>query len=68
MKVKVISRKGENLVFTAEDITPAMANALRRIMISEIPTLAIEWVDFHENTSVLFDEIIAHRLAGAKMR
>ena len=62
MKVKVLSRKGENLVFTVEGITPAMANALRRIMISEIPTLAIEWVDFHENTSPLFDEIIAHRL------
>lgn len=62
MKVKVLSRKGDTLVFTVEGITPAMANALRRIMVSGVPTLAIEWVEFHENTSPLFDEVIAHRL------
>jgi DNA-directed RNA polymerase subunit D len=68
MKVKVISRKGDSLVFTVEGITPAMANALRRIMISEIPTLAIDWVDFHDNTSSLFDEVIAHRLGLIPLR
>jgi len=62
MKVKILKRKGEKLNFLVEDITPAFANALRRIMISEVPTLAIEWVDFRENNSMLFDEMIAHRL------
>lgn len=45
-----------------EGITTAMAGELRRIMISEIPTMAIEWVDFHANDSILWDEIVAHRL------
>ncbi|MBU0898832.1 MAG: DNA-directed RNA polymerase subunit D [Nanoarchaeota archaeon] len=62
MKIKILSKKGEKINFILEDVTPAFANALRRIMISEIPTMAIEWVDFHNNTSALFDEIIAHRL------
>jgi len=62
MKIKVLRKKGDVLTFLLEGSTPAFANALRRIMISEVPTLAIEWVDFSDNSSVLFDEIITHRL------
>ncbi len=63
MKIRILKKKGEKLNFLIEGVTPAFANALRRIMISEVPTLAIEWVEFRENNSTLFDEMIAHRLA-----
>lgn len=63
MKISVLKSGGDNLEFLLEESTPALANALRRIMISEIPTLAVEWVDFHENSSALYDEVVAHRLA-----
>ena len=43
-------------------IDVSIANALRRIIISEIPTMAIEKVDIYMNTSVIPDEILAHRL------
>ena len=40
----------------------AIGNALRRIMISEVPTMAIDLVEVKENTSALHDEFIVHRL------
>ena len=62
MKIKIISRKGDIWKFVLGDATPAFANALRRVMISEVPTLAVDTVDFHDNTSALFDEVIANRI------
>ena len=62
MKVQVLNKKGDTLVFVLDGATPAFANSLRRIMVSEVPTMAVEWVDFHKNSSVMFDEIMAHRL------
>jgi DNA-directed RNA polymerase subunit D len=48
--------------FTLSTARPAFANALRRAMIAEVPTLAIEDVRIYDNTSALFDEMVAHRL------
>lgn len=62
MEVKFLDKNKEKIRFLVEGITPALAGELRRIMISELPTLAIEWIDFHKNDSVLWDEIIANRL------
>lgn len=63
MKISKLKSKGNKLSFVLEDGTVAMANALRRTMMSEVPVMAIDEVDFFENTSGLFDEFIAHRLA-----
>ncbi|MDI6826008.1 MAG: DNA-directed RNA polymerase subunit D [Candidatus Aenigmarchaeota archaeon] len=60
--MKILEKGDKKIRFVVEDITPALAGELRRVMISEIPTMAIEWVDFHKNDSVLWDEIIASRL------
>ncbi|RLE85371.1 MAG: DNA-directed RNA polymerase subunit D [Thermoprotei archaeon] len=54
--------------FILEGVTPAVANALRRAIISDVPTLAIDEVAVLENTSVLFDEILAHRLGLIPLR
>jgi DNA-directed RNA polymerase subunit D len=45
-----------------EESNPQFANALRRIMISEVPILAVEYIDVNINDSVLYNEVIAQRL------
>lgn len=50
------------LEFEIVGIDPAVANSLRRLMISEIPTMAIEHVFIVDNTSAVHDELLAHRL------
>lgn len=45
-----------------EDTKPYIVNAIRRTMLTDLPKLSIEDVTIYDNTSALFDEIIAHRL------
>ncbi|MDD3932415.1 DNA-directed RNA polymerase subunit D [Methanoculleus sp. UBA303] len=54
--------------FTISGISTSFANMLRRAMISEVPTLAIEDVRIYDNTSVLFDEMLTHRLGLIPLR
>ena len=62
MNLRVLEKSENYIRFILGDVDVAFANALRRIMISEVPTLAIDEVVILENTSPLFDEILAHRL------
>ncbi len=64
MEIRLLEKDKEKgkLSFVLKDSTPAFANTLRRIMIEEVPVMAIEDVEFRKNSSILYDEIIAHRL------
>ncbi len=62
MDIKLLSKEPDALRFVLSDASPAFANALRRIMVSEIPIMAIDDVMILENNSVMYDEILAHRL------
>lgn len=54
--------------FTLSGVSTSFANMFRRAMISEVPTLAIEDVRIYDNTSVLFDEMLTHRLGLIPLR
>jgi DNA-directed RNA polymerase subunit D len=62
MKVKNIDLKGNKGIIKIEDTNVYFVNTLRRVMLSELPKLAINDVIIYDNTSPLFDEIITHRL------
>jgi len=62
MKVEILSQKYNELVFTIEGINNVIANTIRRVIIAEVPTLAIDEVEFVKNQTPLYDEILAHRI------
>ena len=62
MKVEVNELKTKKAVLKIEGTKPYFVNSLRRVMLSELPKLAVNDVVIYDNTSTLFDEIISHRL------
>ncbi len=74
MEFNILEEQERYIRFEIKGITPAVANALRRTLINDIPKLAIHKVVFHhgqirdlegkvyDSSTPLFDEIIAHRL------
>ncbi|CAJ1380124.1 unnamed protein product [Effrenium voratum] len=61
-KIQIHTLTDEHMVFDMIGIDPPLANAFRRILIAEVPTVAISRVTIYQNTSVIHDENLAHRL------
>jgi hypothetical protein len=68
MKVRVVEMREDRATILLENTTPALANALRRSMMSEVPVMAVDEVIFFINTTDFIDEYIAHRLAMIPLR
>ena len=66
IKIENIS-KFESKIFV-DNLSCSLANALRRIMISEVPTLSIDLVSIEINTSLITDEFLSHRLGLIPLR
>ena len=64
MDVELISqdKKQNRAVFLVKGASPAFVNMLRKTITDEVPTMAIEDVEIRKNSSVLYDEMIAHRI------
>eukprot|EP00474_Spongospora_subterranea_P002577 CRZ03035.1 hypothetical protein [Spongospora subterranea] len=61
-QVEITEISHDTIAFTLSGTDASIANALRRVMIAEVPTMAIDLVEVRVNTSVCHDEFIAHRL------
>ncbi len=62
MDIKIVENTGLSMRLIVEDVDTAFMNSLRRVMLAEVPSMAIDEVVFIENSSMLHDEILAHRL------
>jgi len=60
--VEFVEREDREARFLVRGVTPAFANGIRRAMVADVPTMAIDTVRFVENSSVMFDEQLALRL------
>ena len=62
MKIEILDKKDNELVFMIEGINSAIANTIRRVIVAEVPVLAVDEVNFVKNQTALYDEILAHRI------
>ncbi len=62
MEITIIRKTENDVHFLVEGVDAAFANALRRTMLTRLPAMAIDEVLILENTSVMYDEVLAHRL------
>ncbi|MHB1868699.1 MAG: DNA-directed RNA polymerase subunit D [Nitrososphaerales archaeon] len=62
VSIDIIESHPSRLRLRLKGVDRAYANAIRRMAISQVPTMAIDDVVILENSSVMFDELVAHRL------
>lgn len=60
--IEIVELTKDYIKFILHNADLSVANSLRRIIIAEVPTMAIEFVNVKANTSCMNDEYIAHRL------
>ena len=62
IEVVKVDKKKNKLTIMLKKTDAAFVNAVRRAILENVPTMAIEDVELRKNTAVLYDEVIAHRL------
>ncbi len=62
MEIKVLEKTDVNARLLIQGVDVSYVNALRRVITSEVPCMAIDDVVILENSSIIQDETIAHRL------
>jgi len=66
--IDIIDHSDDKIVVRFKGVPRHYVNALRRIAMSEVPTMAVDDVVVQENSSVMNDEILAHRLGLVPLR
>jgi len=62
VKIEILEKNNNNLSAIVRGAEVPLMNALRRISLAQVPCMAIDDVVMVDNSSILQDEIIAHRL------
>lgn len=61
-KVRVLEQSEQRVQVLLQGVPRVYCNALRRFALSEVPIMAIHEVVILENTSIMYDEVLSHRL------
>lgn len=61
-KVSNIKESGDTLSFTLNNTNNSIANAIRRVLIAEIPTWSFGKITVEENVTPFSDEYLSHRV------
>jgi DNA-directed RNA polymerase II subunit RPB3 len=62
IKVKIHQLEDNFIQFSISNIHIGLANAIRRIMIAEVPTMAIDFARIMQNSGCIHDDMIAQRI------
>jgi DNA-directed RNA polymerase subunit D len=62
VEIEVLEKDEKNIRLLVREVDIPFMNALRRIITAEVPCMAVDEIVIIENSSILQDEIIAHRL------
>lgn len=62
VEIQILEKTDQFMRFIVSGVNVPFVNALRRIMLTEVPTMAIDEIVILENSSILNDEILAHRV------
>lgn len=68
MEIKIVDKNDLFARLIIEGVDAAFMNSLRRIIVAEVPAMAIDEVVVIENSSMLHDEILAHRLGFVPLK
>lgn len=62
MKIEILEKDDVSMRLRIGGTNTAFMNTLRRIILSEVPSMAVDDVVIIENSSILQDEFLAHRI------
>jgi DNA-directed RNA polymerase subunit D len=68
VEIEILEKTEDYVRFIVKGVNVPFANALRRIMLTEVPAMAIDELVILENSSMLNDEILAHRMGFVPLR
>jgi len=68
LEIRLVDKNDFFARLVIEGVDSAFMNSLRRIIVAEVPAMAIDEVVVIENSSMLHDEILAHRLGFVPLR